>query len=96
MKNRYAFIFEIMSTGDWFMYCLEPNGYMKGHFCSYEDDYDKSRAFVELFLENGGDLYWYNVPNPYIFKDAVEDDTNLKNEPIEGLHPYRTKKHLRI
>lgn len=86
MRERYGFIFEY--ENEW-MIVLYENGNEKKYFNKDEDYWDDALDYVDIFLENGGDLYQYKLPSYSCIENL--DIFNLKNQPIEGLSEYLHK-----
>ena len=83
MRNRYVFIFDYGS--DWMIVCYE-NGVDKKYFNSAEDGWDNSLDYADMFIENGGNRYYYKLPS---YDCVAEIDVfNLKDEPIDELNKY--------
>lgn len=83
MKNRYVFIFDY--GYDWMIVCYE-DGVEKKYFNSSEDDWDDSLDYADIFIENGGNRYYYKLPDyDYIVGINV---FNLEDKPIEKLSEY--------
>lgn len=86
MKERYAFIFYY--EGDW-MIVLYEDGDNTKYFNSSKDEWDDSLDYVDMFLENGGNKYYYKLPS---FEYVCDLDVfNLKNHPIEPFNDYLLK-----
>ena len=83
MNNRYAFVFDY--GRDWMIVCYK-NGNEDKYFNSAEDDWDDSLGFAEMFIENGGNMYYYELPS-YDFIENM-DVFSLKDEPIEELKDF--------
>ena len=83
MSDRYVFIFDYES--DWMILCYE-NGRNKKYFNSSEDDWDNSLEYAELFIENGGNEYYYKLPSYDLIDDM--DVFELKNEQIKELSGF--------
>lgn len=83
MKSRYVFIFDYGC--DWMILCYE-NEYNRKYFNSAEDNWDDSLDYADMFIENGGNRYYYKLPS----YDAVSgiDVFSLHDEPIEELSQY--------
>ncbi len=81
---RYVFIFKYDT--DW-MISLFKDSECCQHFSSAEQDLDPSLDYVDLFIENGGNLYDYEVPD-YDYVENI-DVFNLKDEPILALEEWR-------
>jgi hypothetical protein len=86
-NTRYAFIFDC--NGSWMIVYYENNSEYK-YFNSAEDDWDNALYYVDTFLENGGNKYYYKVPS----YDYVEDIDifELPNEPIASLSEFLINK----
>ena len=89
MPQRYFFIFYFDNRCGWNFICFNENGSYKKYFTCDEDGHDNSLDYIELFLENGGNLYKYNVPTYEDLCNAVDDIFSLKDSPIEELEKYR-------
>lgn len=83
MKNNYVFIFEY--GRHWMVSCYK-NGRDDEYFNSAENYFDKALKYVDLLLENGGNKYYYVLPD----YETVEniDIFTLKDEPIKELEQY--------
>lgn len=86
MKERYAFVFEY--ENDW-MIVLYENGINVKYFNSAENDWDDSLDYVALFLESGGNRYWYNLPS-YNYIENL-NIFELENHPIKDFEEYLLK-----
>lgn len=82
-EEKYVFIFEY--GRDWMIVCYE-DGVNKKYFNSAEDDWDNSLDYADMFIKNGGNKYYYKLPD----YDCVADINifSLKNEPISELSEY--------
>ena len=80
MKERYAFMFEY--ENEW-MIVLYENGRNVKYFNNSDNDWDDALDYVDLFLENGGNMYQYELPSYSYITDL--DIFNLKNQPLEEL-----------
>lgn len=89
-KDRYAIIV-FFGDGGWNI-LLQENCDNKYYFSSDEHDLDDSLDTLDLFLENGGDIFQYKVPSYDTWADAVSDDEIFELPPkvIPGLEQYLT------
>ena len=89
---RYAFIFNF-DHGGWNIICFNEDGDYKKIFNCDEDYFDDALDYVDLFLENGGNCYEYNIPTYEEYRSVVDDDLfyELKDAPIKEFEKYRTK-----
>lgn len=85
---RYGFVV-LFGDGGWNI-ILQENGDNQYYFSSDEDDFDDSIDMMDLFLENGGNSYRYQVPTYDIWMKAVDDQSifELPDATIEGLDEY--------
>lgn len=84
--KRYAFVFDY--ERDW-MIVLYQDGKQSKYFNSAENDWDDSLDYVDIFLENGGNRYYYQG---HTYDDIADIDIfSLKDEPIKQLEKYRLK-----
>jgi hypothetical protein len=81
---RYVFIFKYGS--DW-MISLFKGGKNYKYFNSSENDWDTSWDYADMFTENGGNRYHYEVPD-YDYVENI-DVFNLRDEPILELEDWR-------
>jgi hypothetical protein len=81
---RYVFIFKYGS--DW-MISLFKGGKNYKYFNSSENDWDTSWNYADMFTENGGNRYHYEVPD-YDYVENI-DVFNLRDEPILELEDWR-------
>lgn len=86
MKERYTFMFEY--ENEW-MIVLYENGRNVKYFNNSDNDWDDALDYVDLFLENGGNMYQYELPSYSYIIDL--DIFNLKNQPLEELAEYLHK-----
>lgn len=86
MRERYVFIFDY--TGGW-MILLYEDGTNTKYFNSAEDGWDNSIDYANMFVENGGEKYYYMLPSYDYVKDI--DVFELGNHPIEQLKDYLLK-----
>lgn len=82
-NNRYVFFFEY--GRDWMIGCYGSNEEEK-YFNSAENYFDDSLDYVDLFLENCGNKYHYELPD-YSYVENI-DIFDLANEPIKELARY--------
>lgn len=87
INTRYAFIFDY--DGSWMVVCYENNSECK-YFNSAEDDWNNALNYVDMFLENGGNKYYYELPSYDYLEDI--DVFGLPNEPIASLSEFLTNK----
>lgn len=89
-NGRYVFIFEY--EGEWMIVCYWGNNEKRSHFGrskyfnSAENIWGDAMDFVDMFLENGGNKYWYDLPDYDHVADI--DIFCLGDEPIEELAEY--------
>ena len=83
MNNRYVFVFNY--GRDWMIICYKDGNDDK-YFNSAENDWDDSLDYAEMLIENGGNMYYYELPSYDLIKSI--DIFSLKNEPIEGLKEF--------
>lgn len=83
MANRYVFIFDY--DGGWMIVCYE-NGVYENYFNSAEDDWDSSLDYADIFLENGGNRYYYKLPDYDYVADI--DVFKLEDKPIDELSEF--------
>lgn len=83
MSNRYIFIFDY--GRDWMIICYE-NGTYKKYYNSAEDDWDNSLDYADMFIENGGNRYYYKLPNYDHVADI--DVFNLNDKEIKELSEF--------
>ena len=82
--KRYAFIFDY--NGGW-MIILYQNGKLSKYFNIAEDGWDDSIDYMNLFLENGWNRYYYQG---HSYEDVANIDVfSLSDEPIKQLEKYR-------
>ena len=82
--KRYAFIFDY---NEGWMIILHQNGKQSKYFNSAEDGWDNSIDYMNLFLENGGNRYYYQG---HTYEDVANIDVfSLSDEPIKQLEKYR-------
>lgn len=84
---RYAFIFDYDDS--WMVVCYKSK-YDYKYFNSAEDDWDNALDYVDMFLENGGNKYYYELPSYDYLEDI--DVFALPNEPIATLSEFLTNK----
>lgn len=84
---RYAFIFDYDDS--WMVVCYKSK-YDYKYFNSAEDDWDNALDYVDMFLENGGNKYYYELPSYDYLEDI--DVFALPNEPISTLSEFLTNK----
>lgn len=82
-KNRYVFIFDY--GRDWMILCYE-NGRNTKYFNSAEDGWDNSLDYADMFVENGGNKYYYKLPN-YDYVASI-DVFDLEDKPIDELNEF--------
>lgn len=88
-QGSYVFIFEY--GRDWMVVCYESSENRQcftktKYFNSAEDFWDNALDYVNLFLKNGGNKYWYELPDYDYICDI--DIFNLDDKPIEELAEY--------
>ena len=86
-NTRYAFVFDY--DGSWMVVCYKNNSDYK-YFNSAEDDWDNALDYVDIFLENSGNKYYYKLPS-YDYLENI-DVFELPNEPIASLSEFLTNK----
>lgn len=82
-KNRYVFIFDYGS--DWMIVCYEDE-LGKKFFNSSDDDWDTSLDYADLFVKNGGNKYYYALPDYDYIADI--DVFELADEPIKEFDEF--------
>lgn len=95
MENRRYGFFAKFGDGGWNI-VLQQNRSNEYYFSSDEDDFEKSYSILELFLQNGGNLYKYEVPLYEIWGKYTSGEDGqyifeLPDKPIEGLGEYLVK-----
>ncbi len=68
------------------MILLYENGINTKYFNSAEDEWDNSLNYADMFVENGGNKYYYILPS-YDYLDDV-DVFELENHAIVSLKNY--------
>ena len=86
-NTRYSFIFDYDDS--WMVVCYENNSECK-YFNSAEDDWDAALDYVDMFLENSGNKYYYELPS-YDYLENI-DVFELPNGPIATLSEFLTNK----
>ncbi len=87
--NRYA-IMVFFGDGGWNI-LLQENCSNEYYFTSDEDDFDSALNTMDLFLENGGDVFCYKVPTYNVWMDNVPEGDDFFDMPpkvIPGLEQY--------
>lgn len=102
-KVRYGIVV-YFGDGGWNILLQETGeGWINKHYFSSDEHYlDDSLDTLELFLENGGNYYEYEVPSYDIWCEAVDkmmgDDCDaifmLPNKVIDGLEDYLKSKFV--
>ena len=91
-NDRYAFIF-YFEDGGWNFLTFDKTGLDK-YFSSDEDDHDNAWDYIDRFLENGGNLYEYNLPSYETLDEYApdyEDLEKLEDKPIPEFDAYLKK-----
>ena len=83
MKNRYVFIFDYEC--DWMIVCYK-DGVEEKYFNSAEDDWDDSLDYADMFVENGGNRYYYKLPD-YDYLEGISV-FSLEDKPISELSDF--------
>lgn len=83
--NRYVHIFDYRKDDGWMIICYENNRQYK-YFNEAEYFWYDALDYVEEFLKNGGNEYYYEFSNYSIISDL--DVFSLKNEIVEELQKY--------
>lgn len=87
MKERYVFIFDYPES---WMIVLYENGINTKYFNSEDSNWEDSIFCAELFVENGGNEYYYKLPSYDVISDI--DIFELKDYPIDSLREYLKNK----
>ena len=96
-KKRWVFIFYLkgeVCCDEWTVYCFENGGLYKKYFNDAEDDWDDALDYVDLFLENGGNKYYYVIPEPdqgEYLRMSYDEFEKLDDKPIEKLSAFLQK-----
>lgn len=94
-RDRYAIVV-FFGDGGWNI-LLQENCMNQHYFSSDEDGLDDALDMMDLFLENGGDVFHYNVPTYDIWADNTPQDDDFFDMPpkvIEGLEDYLVNKKM--
>lgn len=92
-NDRYAFIF-YFEDGGWNFLTFDKKKGLDKYYSSDEDDHDKSWDYIDRFLENGGNLYEYNLPSYDTLDNYApdyEDLEKLEDKPIPEFDAYLKK-----
>ena len=84
-ENRYVFVF--YGRVNWEVICFEGDKVRKS-FSSWDNKWGEANDYMDLFLRNAGNQYWYDVPENFSLEDYGIDECDLKDEPIEELAEY--------
>lgn len=91
LSESYIFMFEY--EGHWAIICYKPSDTPDVmdvvSFDKCEDDYDTALEYVDLLLDCGATMYYYDLPTYDLISSL--DIYDLENAPIAGLENYRKK-----